>query len=210
MGSQCSMPAACKPFISLTLRKASLWVSGNLYQRRWQQKNTSHVFKGDTRGACLNVPVLHLSPLAFRYAHLNLFIRGSLAPTSCGWPYRQTGREHFTSSHTHPQIWVVGCGQGDAQWDRSFRSNVSLEYNQPDSQESIFPLLRCCHVFVANADSGRFHVNHMKNSVEFFFINITMVKTSEEWMSKSYAMALTLIRSQPIWTARDMLDSALY
>lgn len=90
------------------------------------------------RGACLNVPVLHLSLLGFRYTHLNLFIRASLASGSCGWPYRQTGREHFTSSHTHLQIWVVGRGQGDAQWDRSFRYNVSLEYNQPNSQEIIF------------------------------------------------------------------------
>lgn len=107
-----------------------------------RQKNTSRVFKGDTSGARLNVPVLHLSPLAFRYAHLNLFIRGSLAPVSCGWPYRQTGREHLTASHTHLQISVVGCGQGDAQCDRSFRSNVSLEYNQPNSQESCFTQLR--------------------------------------------------------------------
>lgn len=81
--------------------------------------------RGDVTAACLNIPVFHLLPLAFWYMHSNLLIRGSLAPGSCGWPYRQAGREHFTSSYTPLQIWVVGCGRGDAQWHGSFRSNVS-------------------------------------------------------------------------------------
>lgn len=64
----------CYTVHCMSFGKAVIYTTGDD-----RQKNTSHVFKSDMREACLNVPVLHLSPLAFRYAHLNLFIPGSLA-----------------------------------------------------------------------------------------------------------------------------------
>lgn len=125
MGNQShSMLASRRAFISFMVCTPALWVRGNLEQGLWQAEKHLACFQSWYGRARRSSPVLHLFPVAFRYAQPNLFIQGSLAPLFCGCPHRQTGGELFTSSHTHPHIGVVGCGQGDAWWDRSFRRTV--------------------------------------------------------------------------------------
>lgn len=110
------------PFISFKLRMASCRLSGNLYHRLWQAEKYLACFQRRYERGLPKHPCSPSAPLAFRYAHSNLFMQGSPAPPFCQWPYRQTGREHFTSSHTRARFWVVGGGLGEAQRDGSFRS----------------------------------------------------------------------------------------
>lgn len=116
----------------------ALWVSGNLEQGLWQAEKHLTCFQSWYDRARRSAPVLHLFPVAFRYAQPNLFIQGSLAPLVCGCPYRQTDRELFTSSHTHPHTGVEGCGQADARRDRSFRSTASPKEFRQTLRKIIF------------------------------------------------------------------------